>query len=870
MAHTQSSASIDLSTNSPRRITKRLSAVFDPALGSIAVLPTPIMTDPSSLPLLSRPSHSDINQLLIQQQQQQPSQQQSTPTQQHSHYPASTNHHLYRNSPSFNHGSPSPSAAAAPNTSPTTAFRPSLPLRPQSSSSSMTSSHTLGPAQAPSFNQPHLTSPGSSSFSTTNASFRSASSDSTYQSTSDSTALHPSISNLNTITPQSPASMISHAAAAPPPIPTRMANSAVGGIAGPIPARSTSSKRPLNGSISGPLSALHPGASSSSSSSSSSVSPSPTFPHSAPPTHPQTILQSTGTPRVPVRSGSASIDATAMTSRSSSSSSSQLPTAGHHIVPLPERKNIARPSTTSGIATSRSGTFSRNTAAGGGGDPSASAMAAAAIAAAAAEHLSSTRQMATPTSILQQRQTSLSSEGQASGADFGRQSTTARESNTADGAAEATTLGRTTQNTIDSAGNARTGTPVSVAFDTPPTTAGAASSSTTTAANNHPATATGTTTSSTTRANGKATSTTGSTTRPPRTRMTAPSRYVSPQLPSAPNMSHAPPPAMYWSRAPMHGNIPRRSFKAHTACLADEVLWIFGGCDASSCFRDLFCFDTETMCWSRPRVEGEYPPSRRAHSATMVDRRLFVFAGGDGPAYYNDVWVFDTVALRWSKPEVYGSPPSPRRAHTSSYWEQQLIVFGGGNGIGALNDVFSLDLRDLDRLEWRKWDCFGKKPIGRGYHTSNLVDGKLIVIGGSDGHTSFGDIHILKLDTKFWYHVTTEEQHLRMGHTATQVGSYLFVMGGHDGNAYTSDILTLNLVNLQWEPRRVCGRKPPGRGYHEAWLRDSRLFMHGGYDGRQIYDDLHYVDLAACAYLPQITSFGIELEEEGEEEGEEE
>lgn len=335
-----------------------------------------------------------------------------------------------------------------------------------------------------------------------------------------------------------------------------------------------------------------------------------------------------------------------------------------------------------------------------------------------------------------------------------------------------------------------------------------------------------------------------------------------PQLPSASSVKPAPPPAMYWSKAPVHGSVPRRSFRAHTANLCDEVLWLFGGCDNRGCFRDLWCFDTETMCWSKPKVTGDIPPARRAHSATMVNKRLFVFAGGDGPHYFNDLYIFDTVSLRWSKPEVGGAAPSPRRAHTCNYYEGQLIVFGGGNGVGALNDVHTLDVSDLSRLEWRRMNCGGKVPIGRGYHTSNLVDGKLIVIGGSDGHMSFNDIHILRLDTQTWYQVKTDEIHNRLGHSATQVGSYLFIFGGHDSKTYTSELLTLNLVNLQWEPRKVCGKKPQGRGYHQAWLRDSRLFVHGGFDGKDIFDDLHFLDLAACAYLPQITSFSVELDDE--------
>ena len=346
------------------------------------------------------------------------------------------------------------------------------------------------------------------------------------------------------------------------------------------------------------------------------------------------------------------------------------------------------------------------------------------------------------------------------------------------------------------------------------------------------------------------------------TRSLKTSHRTLPQLPSAHNVRPAPPPAMYWSKAPVHGSVPRRSFRAHTANLCDEVLWLFGGCDNRGCFRDLWCFDTETMCWSRPKVTGDIPPARRAHSATMVNKRLFVFAGGDGPHYFNDLYIFDTVSLRWTKPEVGGTAPSPRRAHTCNYHEGQLIVFGGGNGVGALNDVHTLDVSDLSRLEWRKMKCSGKVPIGRGYHTSNLVDGKLIVIGGSDGHLSFSDIHILRLDTQTWYQVKTDEIHNRLGHTATQVGSYLFIFGGHDSKTYTSELLTLNLVNLQWEPRKVWGKKPQGRGYHQAWLRDSRLFVHGGFDGKDIFDDLHYLDLAACAYLPQITSFSVELDDE--------
>jgi hypothetical protein len=54
----------------------------------------------------------------------------------------------------------------------------------------------------------------------------------------------------------------------------------------------------------------------------------------------------------------------------------------------------------------------------------------------------------------------------------------------------------------------------------------------------------------------------------------------------------APATAMYWSRAPVHGHLPMRSFRAHTVTLVDHVAWLFGGCDDKGCWRDVYCFDT--------------------------------------------------------------------------------------------------------------------------------------------------------------------------------------------------------------------------------------------------------------------------------------
>jgi len=110
------------------------------------------------------------------------------------------------------------------------------------------------------------------------------------------------------------------------------------------------------------------------------------------------------------------------------------------------------------------------------------------------------------------------------------------------------------------------------------------------------------------------------------------------------------------------------------------------------------------------------------------------------------------VSHRFSKPEI-ATPktqlPPPRRAHTTVLYRNFLVIFGGGNGQTALNDIWALDISDPTRLTWEEWPTQGEAPARKGYHTANLVGDKMIVFGGSDGHASFADVHVLNLSECF-------------------------------------------------------------------------------------------------------------------------
>lgn len=336
---------------------------------------------------------------------------------------------------------------------------------------------------------------------------------------------------------------------------------------------------------------------------------------------------------------------------------------------------------------------------------------------------------------------------------------------------------------------------------------------------------------------------------------------------TGPDVPVAPASGMYWSRAPVSG-ASHTALRAHTTTIIGSNVYVFGGCDSRTCFNDLYVLDADSFYWSVPHVVGEIPVPLRAMTCTAVGKKLIVFGGGDGPEYYNDVYVLDTTNFRWSKPRIIGDRmPSKRRAHTACLYKNGIYVFGGGDGVRALNDIWRLDVTDVNKMSWRLVSSPDKvapgikdvRPKARGYHTANMVGGKLIIFGGSDGGECFEDVWVYDVDGQTWKASPIPVAFRRLSHTATIVGSYLFVIGGHDGNEYSNDVLLLNLVTMTWDKRRVYGKPPSGRGYHGTVLYDSRLIVIGGFDGSEVFGDVMLLELAVHAYYSQISHFSIEI-----------
>jgi hypothetical protein len=121
--------------------------------------------------------------------------------------------------------------------------------------------------------------------------------------------------------------------------------------------------------------------------------------------------------------------------------------------------------------------------------------------------------------------------------------------------------------------------------------------------------------------------------------------------------------------------------------------------------NDVRQLDTESMIWTRPRVNGEIPTGRYGHSSTLLsDGMIFLFGGwGKGGCQsselINDVsahtsLVLDTKSMCWSVPRKTNHKSVK---HTYNHGAcrsgpSTVFMFGGFDGRQALNDFYVVNL----------------------------------------------------------------------------------------------------------------------------------------------------------------------------------
>jgi hypothetical protein len=296
------------------------------------------------------------------------------------------------------------------------------------------------------------------------------------------------------------------------------------------------------------------------------------------------------------------------------------------------------------------------------------------------------------------------------------------------------------------------------------------------------------------------------------------------------------------------GHVARESAAAAYDAARSELL-LFGG--ASSATTDVDILDLSgSAVWSHWAFAT--PPPSLAGASGAYDEtndRMLVFGGQNGGTYYSTVWKLDRSGVPiWSPLVTLGGPPAGRRdaSMVIDAVNDRLIVYGGRDASGSYADVWALSLGVTPT--WSQLTA--SSPAGARYGHSaavELANSRMLVFGGrpASGSPALNDVWAMSLSgSPTWTSlapVGTPPAARDLQSAVVDPNRHrLLIYGGEDGGTPFGDVWSLSLAGPPvWSALNPIGSPPPARYAHSAaWSSqlDAMLVADGHGTGGTLND----------------------------------
>jgi hypothetical protein len=201
-----------------------------------------------------------------------------------------------------------------------------------------------------------------------------------------------------------------------------------------------------------------------------------------------------------------------------------------------------------------------------------------------------------------------------------------------------------------------------------------------------------------------------------------------------------------WHSLPANGTLPVARYGSCGAIGPDGRLWISHGFTSEGQrFADTRAYDFETATWTDETPIGDAPIRRCLHACWWTDDGALTLYGGQttGTTALGDLWRLARGERpgtnSWTMIQPAGESPADRNLYAAARWGPGTLVFGGQSlDADYLADTWWLG----DDASTMPVDSGGSGPSGRS-GSEVIVDGpggRLLLFGGRDGESTFGDL----------------------------------------------------------------------------------------------------------------------------------
>lgn len=246
--------------------------------------------------------------------------------------------------------------------------------------------------------------------------------------------------------------------------------------------------------------------------------------------------------------------------------------------------------------------------------------------------------------------------------------------------------------------------------------------------------------------------------------------------------------------------------------------------------------DSESHHWYHLKVSSEStcPSARVGHSLIYVSEEncVFCIGGANLDGVCQNLFRFNLNSLIWKQ---IPSDGFDFRYEQSTFVAKvgdsiRPFVFGGADTSGNRND---LQMWSSDNQHWKSIVPEGVAPSPRTQHSCAVSNGLLYVFsGGAVGTEPVSDRSVFVFDPAktLWscMETTGASPCPRQGHCMVTTDDKIYVHGGMNGEDFYDDMYVLDIKNRHWLSLDPSGPRPSSRAAHGAVGVEESIYIFGG------------------------------------------
>jgi len=273
--------------------------------------------------------------------------------------------------------------------------------------------------------------------------------------------------------------------------------------------------------------------------------------------------------------------------------------------------------------------------------------------------------------------------------------------------------------------------------------------------------------------------------------------------------------------------------------VVNEKIYAIGGLNNDTQLAVNEEYNPVTDTWT---TKAQMPTARSGFAIAVYQNKIYCIGGTVGDStnlvsgFTGANEVYDPVKNTW---EIKESMPTPRADLCASVVDGKICLIGGKEYWGVNPFYHELDVNEVYYPETDSWTTKAPMPVPALGYASEVVDGKIYVIGGSrefqeglGALTAIGSNWVYDFNNDAWSSRTSLP--VALSHAAACATSgvtapkRIYVVGGFDQTNYSNATHVYDYERNVWSSGSLM---PTARAYLALAVVDDVLYAIGGFDG---------------------------------------